>query len=517
LLRRDALATPLAVLALSAATAAGARAQGGGQNPAAPAGPTPFDAQTVRGMARDLAARPFRAPDSSPPAPLGSIGYDQYRDIRFEPQRALWREAGLPFQMQMFHRGFLYGARVDLFEVADGQARPIPYSPDLFGFGNALGGRPAPTGNIGFGGFRLHAPINRPDYFDEICSFLGASYFRAVGKDLGYGLSARGLAIRTADPAGEEFPLFRAFWVERPRQGVNSITVHALLDSPSAAASFRFTIRPGEDTVFDVEATVIARADLATAGIAPLTSMFFFGPADRGGVDDYRRAVHDSDGLMMSTGRGEQVWRPLQNPRDLQVSALGDTNPRGFGLMQRPRRFGDYQDLEARYERRPSLWVEPIGDWGEGVVQLVEIPTTGEIHDNVVAFWRPKDPLKARVEYNYVYRLHWLPAVRGDAGLAQFSDTRSGAALYDPAVRLFVLDAVGERLAALPADARPEVEVGTSAGQVRNAVAQRNPDTGGWRLSFELLPGNAPLAELRALLRLGERPLTESWIFRWTR
>lgn len=514
MLRRDALAA----LSLSAVLTAGldARAQSSGQ-PSTPAGPTPFDAQTVRAMARDLASRPHRAPDTTLPGPLRSLGYDQYRDIRYDPQRALWRDPGLPVQLQAFHRGFLYTSRVDLFEVADGRARPVTYSPDLFSFGNALGGQATPTDNLGFAGFRLHAPINRPDHFDEICSFLGASYFRAVGKDLGYGLSARGLAIRTADPAGEEFPLFRAFWIERPRQGVNSATVHALLDSPSAVAAFRFAIRPGEDTVFDVEATVIARVDLATAGIAPLTSMFFFGPGDRGGTDDYRPAVHDSDGLLMSTGRGEQVWRPLQNPRDLQVSVLGDTNPRGFGLMQRPRRFSDYQDLEARYERRPSLWVEPIGDWGEGGVQLVEIPTRGEIHDNIVAFWRPKEPLKARMEYNYVYRLHWLPLAPGDTGLAQFAATRSGIALGTTDVRLFVLDAVGGRLGELQGDAKPEIEVGTSAGEVRNAVAQRNPDTGGWRLSFELAPGNAPLAELRALLKQGDRPLTESWIFRWTR
>ena len=216
-------------------------------------------------MARELASRPHRAPDTTLPGPLRSLGYDQYRDIRYDPQRALWRDAGLPVQLQAFHRGFLYTSRVDLFEVADGRARPVTYSPDLFSFGNALGGQATPTENLGFAGFRLHAPINRPDHFDEICSFLGASYFRAVGKGLGYGLSARGLAIRTADPAGEEFPLFRAFWIERPRQGVNSTTVHALLDSPSAVAAFRFAIRPGEDTVFDVEATVIARIDLATA------------------------------------------------------------------------------------------------------------------------------------------------------------------------------------------------------------------------------------------------------------
>ena len=231
-------------------------------------------------MARDLAAKPYRAPETDLPRALADLDYDRYRMLRFDPQRALWRGTDLPFQVQLFHRGFLYKDRVALHEVSEGRARPIAYDPALFDFGAVE--RP-PASELGFAGFRIHGPLNRPDYFDEICAFLGASYFRAVGKGQGYGLSARGLAIRTADPAGEEFPVFRAFWLERPRAGVNSLVVHALLDSPSAAAAFRFTVRPGEDTVFDVEATVFPRADIAAAGIAPLTSMFFFGRGGRGG------------------------------------------------------------------------------------------------------------------------------------------------------------------------------------------------------------------------------------------
>ncbi len=474
----------------------------------------PFDRNTVRGMARDLAAKPFRAPDAELPRALADLDYDRYRTLRFDPQRALWRGDDLPFQAQLFHRGFLYRDRVLLHEVVGDRARPVAYDPATFDFGAVE--RPAPA-DLGFAGFRIHGPINRADYFDEICAFLGASYFRAVGKGQGYGLSARGLAIRTADPAGEEFPLFRAFWLERPRAGVNSLVVHALLDSPSAAASFRFTIRPGEDTVFDVEATIFPRADVEAAGIAPLTSMYFFGPGGPG-HDDWRPAVHDSDGLMMATGRGEQLWRPLSNPRDLQLSAFGDSNPRGFGLMQRPRAFSDYQDLEARYEKRPSLWVEPIGDWGEGAVHLVEIPTQSEIHDNVVAAWRPKEPLRACGEYGYVYRLHWLPAAPGNPGLAQFGATRSGVGGHggDRGARLFVLGARGGALANLPADARPELEVSAGTGQIRNAVAQPNPEGGGWRIAFELVPGDARLAELRALLKLNGAPLTETWVHRWT-
>ncbi|HWL80296.1 MAG TPA: glucan biosynthesis protein G [Roseomonas sp.] len=506
--RRDAL---LAALSLSTVFIAG-EANHFSDARAAGAEETPFDASTVREKARALAQQPYKAPSEDLPPELSDLTYDQYRDIRFRPDQALWRGQDLPFQMQLFHRGFLYKPRVEMYEVAEGVARPVRYNPDLFTFQNLQ--RPQAS-DLGFAGFRLHAPINRPDYFDEVCAFLGASYFRAVAKGQIYGLSARGLAINTGDPKGEEFPLFRGFWVERPRPGVNAATVHALLDSPSCAAAFRFAIRPGASTVFDVESTVFPRTDMTTAGIAPLTSMFWFSPLNRAGKDDWRPAVHDSDGLLMASGRGERIWRPLNNPRDLQLSAFGDVNPRGFGLMQRRRDFDSYEDLEARYEKRPSLWVEPIGDWGEGAVHLVEIPTASEIHDNIVAFWRPKDPLRAKGEYRYTYRLHWCDEAPGAPEVGRIVDARSGNA-YTPGGRLFVLDAHGGLLDKLGSDAKVELNVSANQGEIRNPVAQRNPETGGWRISFELFPGNARAAELRAEMKAAGEPAAETFLYRWT-
>jgi glucans biosynthesis protein len=469
-----------------------------------------FSDGTVRGLARELARRPFRAPDATLPRSLANLGYDEYRALRFDPQRALWRNADFGFQVQLFHRGFLYRHRVALYEVAERQARPIPYDPTAF----ALGEREHPAGDFGHAGFRIHFPLHRPDVSDEVAAFLGASYFRAVGKNVTYGLSARGLAIKTADPGGEEFPLFRAFWLERPHAGANSVVVHALLDSPSAAASFRFTIRPGEQTIFDVQSSIFPRVELAAAGIAPLTSMFYFAPNDRIGIDDYRPAVHDSDGLMATSSRGEQIWRPLHNPRDLQVSVFREVNPRGFGLMQRRRDFVDYNDLEAHYERRASLWVEPIADWGEGAIQLIEIPTDSEIHDNIVAFWRPAQPMLPGEEYHFVYRLHWLAAVAGNPDLAQFTSTRVGAAGRD--ARLFVLDVAGGKLAERPPETPPTLEVTSDKGEIRHPVVLANTEAGGWRIHFELVPGNAPLVELRVVLKDGDQPLTETWLYRWT-
>ena len=472
---------------------------------------SPFDGATVRNLARDLAQRAYQAPDATLPDPLKNLEYQDYRAIRFDPGHALWHGQGLRFTAEFFHRGFLYKEPVKIFEVANGRAELIRYSPDLFTFGKLK----PPTGDIGFAGFRLHHPLNRPDYFDEVCAFLGASYFRAVAKGQGYGLSARGLAIKTADPAGEEFPLFRSFWLERPGKGSDAIVVHALLDSPSAAAAFRFTVRPGKQTVFDTEMALYPRTDLAAVGIAPLTSMFLFDANDRARADDYREAVHDSTGLLLWTGKGEQVWRPLANPQALQISAFADSGPRGFGLMQRGRGFGDYQDLEAHYENRPSLWVEPIGDWGEGVVALVEIPTNREVNDNIVAFWRPHDPLKAKGEYTVNYRLHWCWSVPAGTTLAEVSGTRSGLA-GDQKNRLFIIDFVGGVLKGRRGDALPTIDVGASKGKIENPVAEFNPATGGWRLSFQLDQGSETLVELHARLMDGENPLTETWLYRWT-
>ncbi|MGJ4900873.1 glucan biosynthesis protein G [Bradyrhizobium sp. HKCCYLS2058] len=476
---------------------------------AAPPAAQPFSAATVRDLARALAAKPFAAPDDKLPDALAKLDYDAYRSIRFLPDHALWRGDDLPFQAQFFHRGSIYKDRVDIYEVADGQARPVAYRPEDFAFGQQVAAFPA--ADLGFAGFRIHAPMNRPDYYDEVCVFLGASYFRAVAKGEIYGLSARGLCIDTGEAKGEEFPVFKAFWLEKPTPGATAMVVHALLDSKSATGSYRFTIRPGETTVFDVEASLYPRVEIAHAGLAPMTSMFFFGPNDRNEADDFRPAVHDSDGLAMFNGKGEQLWRPLSNPRDLQVSVFNDLNPRGFGLMQRERSYAAYQDLESHFERRPSLWIEPIGDWGEGAVVLFEIPTKQEIHDNIAAFWRPKTPLAAKGEHNMTYRLHWGQDAPKPHALARV--TRTGVGVHGEG-RLFVLELEGDALKGLD-PAQVKGVVSADKAEVTNIVTQPNPETGGWRLSFQCAVNGAPV-ELRAELTANDKLVSESWIYRWT-
>jgi glucans biosynthesis protein len=477
----------------------------------------PFDRSTVVALARKLAASEFVPPPTELPEAFADLTYDQYRDIRSNRDAAIWAGTNLPFQLQLFHRGFYFENEIDVAIVDGDEARHLSYSPDLFDFGKLVP-RPLPTGDIGFAGIRLLGLINRPDKFDEIAVFQGASYFRSLGRDQSYGLSARGLALKTAAPEGEEFPIFRSFWVETPIEDGQSIVVHALLDSQSVAGAYRFSIRPGVSTVMDVEAIIFPRVELTRVGLAPGTSMFFFGPNGRHDIDDYRPEVHDSDGLLMVNGRGERLWRPLANPQELQTSAFVDVGPRGFGLIQRNRDFESYQDVEAAYERRTSLWVEPVGDWGRGAVTLIEIPSESEIHDNIVAYWAPREPIAAGAEFSFAYRLFWGQEPPLPPGGVHVAATRSGrATLGGPSpIRLFVVD-YGVSTDAPDASAPdPEPMVSATAGKVDHVVIQRNPGTGGWRLTFQLDPEDAELIELRAELQFPDRRPAETWVYRWT-
>lgn len=476
-----------------------------------PAVTAPFSADKVTALARDLATRAPRPRQADLPRRFADLDYDGYRRLHFDTEQALWRADGLSFQLQPHHRGFLFREKVLLHEVVGEEIRPIPYQASQFRFEGVEA--PAENEDLGFAGFRLLARLNRPDHFDEVCVFLGASYFRAVGRGQDYGISARGLAIGTASAAGEEFPAFTEFWIERPAPHASSIRVHALLESDNVTGAYVFDIMPGDTTLMQVRATLFPRRDLPRVGIAPGTSMFFFGPHAPGGGMDFRPAVHDSDGLMVRTSHGEQLWRPLTNPGTLQGSGFRDEGPRGFGLIQRRRGFADYQDLEARYHTRPDLWVEPLGNWGPGEVHLVEIPTRSEIHDNIYAAWAPQAGLIAGQAAEFHYRLHW----RGrsdDASVLRFASTRMADA--GNGARRFVLDTTPLAPLGASADEPPEVMVESSPGRVRDIVLQPNPETRGWRLAFVMEPGRASLVELRVKLLRGETALSETWLYRWT-
>jgi len=474
---------------------------------------TPFSEAWLRTEARRLAAEPYRPPGPALPGALTELTYDDHRDIRFRTDQALWRGDDLPFEVQFFHPGGLFQTPVHIFEVRDGLAREVAYGAELFDYGaNEL--PPLPE-DLGFAGFRLHYPLNRPDYLDELVVFLGASYFRALGRGHQYGLSARGLAIDTATSQGEEFPAFTAFWLKRPLPGADRAMAYALLDSPSVTGAYTFIITPGDATVMDVSVALFPRTAVERLGVAPLTSMYLFGPNDRLGIDDFRPRVHDSDGLAVWTGSGERIWRPLVNPESLRISSFTDETPRGFGLVQRERDFEAYQDLEARYELRPTAWVQPLGDWGRGRVQLIEIPTDEEIHDNIVAYWVPETPVEPGRELSFGYRLHWCtrPPQPPAGGLVVATHVGAGSV---PDSRKFVIDYAGGPLDDLAPDAPVEPVVTVWHGEVHNPVAVHNDAVGGWRLFFDMTSDADRPVEMRAFLRLDDAALTETWSYQWT-
>ena len=475
-----------------------------------------FSRDTVITLAKELSTKPYKAPPQAPDV-LSTLSYDQYRAIRFRPDKALWADEQLPYRMQMLQAGAFFKNTVELATVSNGQAHHVAYSPELFTV-EPPANIQLPQQDIGYSGFRLHTPLNKPNIWDELVVFQGASYFRSLGRHQIYGLSARGLAVKTGSAEGEEFPVFKAFWIERPTNDANSVVINALLDSPSVAGAYRFTVRPGDNTVMDVEATLFPRVDLKDVGLAPGTSMYDFSLNGRQGVDDFRPQVHDSDGLLMVNGRNERIWRPLANPAKLQISAFVDTSPIGFGLMQRDRDFEHYQDLEAQYEKRPSLWVEPLGDWGKGAVVLTEIPTESEIHDNIVAFWKPAQVIAAHKAYSFAYRLSWGTGPDTKRGEVMVSSTRQGRAdlVERTPRRRFVIDYKIPRGGdELPGD-MPTADLSASAGKINHVVVRRNPATDGYRVSFILDPEGADLSELRVKLNFTDNRPVETWVYRWT-
>ena len=226
-----------------------------------------FGFDEVAERAKALAAKPYVAPPDTLPAELKNLNYDQMRDIRFKPARALWREEKLPFELMFFHLGHYQTQAVRINEIVGGQARPVPFKREDFDYGKNSQLSPQKWGDVGYAGFRAHYALNNDKYKDELAVFLGASYFRVLGANQHYGLSARGLAIDTVGGKGEEFPRFTEFWIERPAADAKSLTVHALLDSQRASGVYTFVIKPGAETVVETRVRLFMRTQVATLEI----------------------------------------------------------------------------------------------------------------------------------------------------------------------------------------------------------------------------------------------------------
>jgi glucans biosynthesis protein len=475
----------------------------------------PFSYETLQADAKRRAAAPYSPQHSKLPSDLDKLSPEQYRSIRFNPDAAIWRNEQVPFRLELLRAGYNLQTAVAVSTVESGVAQDVVATPAMFEIGSSsqptgpspqLGKAPIPLS-----GFRVRSQINSKKVWDEFLVFQGASYFRAVAQHLLYGLSARGLAINTAEPSGEEFPVFTHFWIERPGPRATAIVIYALLESESTTGAYQFTVQPGLETQMDVDLTLYPRTEMRVVGIAPLTSMFLFDETNRGRLDDYRPEVHDSDGLQITAKSGEHVFRQLANPSKLQVSTFTTQPPDGFGLVQRSRSPSDFQDFENLYERRPSTWIEPKGDWGAGAVELVEIPSGRETNDNIVAFWRPAQPLAPGHPVHYAYRITWNAEPPLPKSMGMTVATRSGASL-DGKRRVFLLDFVGagEKIDGL------HLDLTASAGKISNAALTPNLAMHGLRASFEIDPNDAELIEFRLRIMRGDHPVTETWLYRWT-
>ena len=479
-----------------------------------------FSLDDVAAKAKDLAGQKYQAPKSNLPAVFRDMKFADYQKIRFNTDKAQWADDKTPFKLSFYHQGMHFDTPVKINEVTATTVEEIKYDPSRFDFGDLQFDDKA-TSQLGWAGFRVLYPINKADKQDEIMTLLGASYFRVVGKGQTYGLSARGLAIDTALPSGEEFPRFTEFWVEKPSPENKQLIIYALLDSPRSTGAYRMVLRPGTDSVLDVQSRVYLRDHVSRLGVAPLTSMFLFGANQPSRVLNYRPELHDSAGLSIHAGNDEWIWRPLNNPKHLSVSSFTVENPKGFGLLQRGREFSHFEDLDDRYDKRPSAWVETRGDWGKGTVDLVEIPTADETNDNIVAFFSPEKLPEAGQPLENNYRIHWTmdePSLHSQdvawvkQTLRSTGDVKQSNLVRQPDGSVaFIIDFEGPKLKSMLEDApvRSQVSIGDNGELVENNV-RYNPETQGWRLTLRLkVKDPSKAVEMRAALVQDVVPVEE--------
>jgi glucans biosynthesis protein len=491
-----------------------------------PAQPFNFDDLVAR--ARALASRPYAPPPPLPREVLERIDYEAHGKLKYKTDQALFKDGPGAFPVTFFHLGRFFQTPVHMHVLdgagANAQARELLYDPSAFEMPSDSPAKELPTG-AGFAGFRFQESRmgdqqKLPWQNNDWVAFLGASYFRAIGGLYQYGLSARGVALDVAvHGKNEEFPSFTQIWFAPPADGSNTVVIYALLEGPSIAGAYRFTMRRDQAVVMDIDCELILRQPVARLGLTPLTSMYWYSEKLKPSGIDWRPEVHDSDGLALWTGSGERIWRPLNNPAATGISAFSDRSPKGFGLMQRDRNFDHYLD-GVNYDKRPSLWVEPLSDFGEGAVELVEIPTDDEIHDNIGAFWVPKAPAVAGSSYKLSYRLHWVNDEPFPSPLARCVATRIGRGGQPgqprpPGVVKFMVEFLGGPLGGLPFGVKPEAVLSASRGSFSYVFTEAVPNNvaGHWRAQFDYTPNGSGPVDLRLFLKNGDATLSETWLY----
>ncbi|RBP16921.1 glucans biosynthesis protein [Roseiarcus fermentans] len=492
-----------------ALAAAGSRA-GLGEAWAEPlAKPVPFAADTVLKAATALAASAYRMPDAPLPSQFSGLTFEQYATIGRKPGTAIWASDKVGFSLEPLHRGFVYTTPIVINIVENGMAQRLIYDPADYDFGKLQ--PPTGSGDLGFSGLRILAASD--EGFQDVALFQGASFYRSRARGQNFGVTARGLAVRTGDDPGEEFPLFREFWVEKPSPASNTLTIHALLDSQSVTGAYRFTIRSLETTIIDTEMTLIGRAATDKLGVGAMAAGYLFSGLDHRRPSDWREAVYEIAGLQMQAGNGEWLWRPVVNRETLQISAFSDTNPRGFGLMQRSRTFDDFFDDVGRWELRPSLWIEPIGDWSEGDMRLLEIPVTTENNANILAQWRPKAGVTAGGTLSLAYRQFWCWTPPTKPPLALCTHSRAGKIGGKPR---FTVEMAGDVFADPQRAAAAVADLHASNGKISFVQCFPFKDRRSVRVMFDLDPGSESFSELRLTLNLDNQAVSETWLYRWT-
>lgn len=496
-------------------------------------GSIPFEAfafgfEDVARRAEELAQQGYRAPETTLPNELRELSYAEYGQIQYKRDRDVWSGNDVPFTLSFIPEGMHYDSAIQLNSIdQEGEVHGFAYNPDDFTYGDLnISDDVKNSDGVGIAGFRINHALNDDERKDEMMVFLGASYFRAIGRGQVYGLSGRGLAVDTGLSSGEEFPHFTEMWIIEPSPESQYLTIFALLDSPSVTGAYRFVLRPGEDTLVDVQSRLYLRRSVEKLGIAPLTSMYFYGPGQPSSTQHYIPAIHDSNGLLINDAQNGWSWRPLANPSRLMMNRQATPQLRGYGLMQRGHNFSDYQDINSRYDLRPSAWVEPLNEWGPGSVELIQIPTDNETNDNIVSMWLADEAHEPGIPLAFDYRITFTTdeSRHLDPQLAWVEETRRsrGEVIRDDLVRepdgtlAFVLDFIGPSLSGIGSDANMSVEASVGDnGELAASRVVHNPATNGWRVFVNVRRsnGNQPL-DIRAKLMLDGKQMSETWYYR---